>query len=284
MTRWLRRQQESVLFFWIQFSADDGWNMEDGRTSNAEQRAEAACRKKRKIEPTTLLSDMKAKPYHPIRALRTILGQNQAEFAAMIGASKDTVVSWENGRNPLSAPLARRISLVTGVDELSLMQGSDPLLTRYIAPKTPFTLEAYDKHRKTFWGQTPEENVRRRIRPCADTLELLFLAAARAGAGEGCSRLPGLMDSFIQWCHQAREDFELGAEIDAELAKRKAPITLNKSYAGWREMAKTDPTMARSFGFKDNAKKEGQEMLELTIKDTVPVWMPGQSMRARTRR
>jgi len=49
-------------------------------------------------------------------------------------------------------------------------------------------------------------------------------------------------------------------------------------------MAKTDPTMARLFRFKDNAKKEGQEMLELTSKDTVPVWMPGQSMRARTTR
>jgi len=70
----------------------------------------------------------------------------------------------------------------------------------------------------------------------------------------------------------------------ARQIERKAPITLNKSYAGWREMAKTDPTMARSFGFKDNAKKEGQQMLELTVKDTVPVWMPGQSMRARTRR
>jgi DNA-binding XRE family transcriptional regulator len=227
---------------------------------------------------------MKAKPYHPIRALRKILKQTQTEFAATIGAAKDTVVSWENGRNPLSPPLARRISLVTGVDETSLREGREPLLTRYTVPKTAYTLAAYDKHRKTFWGQTPEENVRRRIQPCADTLELLFLAAARSGASEGCSRLPGLMDAFIQWCQQAREDFELGREIDAELAKRKKPITLNKSYAGWREMAKTDPTMARLFGFKDNAKKDDQEMLELTSKDTVPVWTPGQSMRARTTR
>lgn len=224
---------------------------------------------------------MKVKPYHPIRALRTILGQSQAEFAAMIGASKDTVVSWENGRNPLSSTLARRIALVTGVAERSLMKKNGRLMTQYAGSKQYFTVEAFHAYRKTFWGQTPEESVRLRLRPSADTLELLFVAASRADAGEGCSRLPGLVDSFNQWCHQAREDFELGAEIDAELATRKEPLTLNKSYAGWREMAKTDPTMARQFGFKDNAKKEGQEMLELTIKDTVPVWMPGQSMRAR---
>ena len=225
--------------------------------------------------------DMRVKPYHPIRALRKILKQTQAEFAVTIGAAKDTVVSWENGRNPLSPPLARRIALVTGVDERSLMEGQEPLYTRNIKLKNPFSLEAYDKYRKTFWGQTPEENVRRQIGPCADTLELLFLAAARARATEGCSRLPGLLDSFIQWCQQAQQDFELGGEIDAELATRKKPITLNKSFAGWREMAKTDPTMAREFRFKDNPKIDDREMLELSTRDTVPVWSPGQSMRAR---
>ena len=224
---------------------------------------------------------MRVKPYHPIRAMRTILDQNQAEFAAMIGASKDTVVSWENGRNPLSRTLARRIALVTGVSEQSLMKTTGPLLTQYTGTKQHFTVETFHRYRKVFWGQTPEESVRLRLRPCVDTLELLFVAASTSSEREGCSRLPELMDSFIQWCHQAREDYELGAEIDAELATRKGPFTLNKSYTEWREMAKTDPTMARSFRFKENAKKEGQEMLELTIKKMVPVWAPGHSMRAR---
>jgi DNA-binding transcriptional regulator YiaG len=227
---------------------------------------------------------MRKKPYHSIRALRTILGQTQAKFAVMIGASKDTVVSWENGRNPLSPPLARRIALVTGATEQTLMKTSGPLLTQYAGTHQCFTVETFHDYRKTFWGQTPEESVRLRLRPGADTLELLFVAASRAAAREGCSRLPALLDSFIQWCHQAREDFELGAGIDAELAKRKEPLTLTKSYAGWREMAKTDPAMARKFGFKDKRKKEDQEMLELTIKKMVPVWMPGQSMWAGMRR
>jgi hypothetical protein len=89
------------------------------------------------------------------------------------------------------------------------------------------------------------------------------------------------MDAFIQWCQQAREDFELDKEIDAELATRKEPLRLNKSYRQWREMEKTDPKLARHFRFKDNVKKGELEMLELEM-ETVPVWTPGQSMRART--
>jgi DNA-binding XRE family transcriptional regulator len=256
---------------------DGGWMMDDGWRIADDERVEKNERTNRQHNYT------KTKPYHPIRALRKILKQTQAKFAATIGAAKDTIVSWENGRNPLSAPLARRIALVTGVDEVSLLRGGEPLLTRFTVPKAAYTLEAYNKHRKTFWGQTPEENVRRRIRPCADTLELLFLAAARSGASEDCSRLPGLIDSYIQWCQQARVDFELGREIDAELAKRQEPLRFNKSFREWREMAKTDPTMARMFRFKDNRKKGDQEMLEREMKK-VPVWTPGQSMGARTTR
>ena len=58
-----------------------------------------------------------------VRALRKIIGLTQAEFAVMIGASKDAVVSWEIGRNELSATFARRIALVTGVDGRTLRLG-----------------------------------------------------------------------------------------------------------------------------------------------------------------
>ena len=54
-----------------------------------------------------------------VRALRKIIGLTQAEFAVIMGVSKDAVVSWEIGRNELSATYARRIALVTGVDELA---------------------------------------------------------------------------------------------------------------------------------------------------------------------
>ena len=41
-------------------------------------------------------------PNQAVRALRKIIGLTQAEFAVMLGVSKDAVVSWEIGRNELS--------------------------------------------------------------------------------------------------------------------------------------------------------------------------------------
>ena len=62
-----------------------------------------------------------------MKELRKIIGRTQGEFAAMIGASKDAVASWETGRNKLSRQFARRIAFATGVEEGALVRGSGPL-------------------------------------------------------------------------------------------------------------------------------------------------------------
>jgi len=233
---------------------------------------------------------MTAKTNNPIRALRRILGETQGKFAATIGVSKDAVASWETGRNPVSASMARRMAVVTGVDERALMNPELPLLTMSPNPqRRPYTLEEFKRHRKMFWGETAEESVRRQLRPCVDTLELLFRAAANYGQeakgteGAESTRLPGVLGAFIQWCQQTREDFGLGPAIEAELAKRKGTLELTHSYGWWREMAKVDPAMARMMGFKDNPKRRDEENLSLKM-ETVPEWMPGTSMRGATGR
>ena len=66
---------------------------------------------------------MKTKANQSLWELRRILGLTQEEFAAMIGASKDTVASWDAGRNRLSRSFGRRIAFATGVDEESLLDG-----------------------------------------------------------------------------------------------------------------------------------------------------------------
>ena len=221
---------------------------------------------------------MKNKSKQPARMLRKLLGRTQAEFAVLVGASKDAVVSWENGRNPLSATFARRIALATGVDESSLLRGSEPLLARHPFPRRPYTEEDFQRHRKTCWGDSAEENARRQLRPCADALELLFRAAAKASEKEGPARLPGLVDSFRQWCEEIREDLQLDELIEAQLAQRKSHLELNHSYEQWREIAKTDPDLAHTMGFKDDPQQSGEEMLRLSL-ETVPVWRPGRDMR-----
>ncbi len=221
---------------------------------------------------------MKTTTNEKIRELRRILGLTQEEFAAAIGVSKDTVASWETGRNQLSAGMARRMALATGVEERSLREASGPLQAHHPFPRRPFTREEFEQHQKRFWGPNPEAGVRRQLPRCADALELLFTAAARSGAGSGAARLGGVLDAFIQWCEQTREDFQLGEQIEAQLEQRVATLELDRSYAQWREMEKTDPVLVRKFNFVDDPKRRGEERLRRSL-DTVPVWRPGHDMR-----
>jgi len=225
---------------------------------------------------------MKTIASEKIRQLRRLLGLTQGRFAVTIGVSKDAVASWETGRNQLSAGMARRIALATGVDERSLLKGGLTLLT-YALPRRPFTIEEFHQHQEQFWGKSRGQGVQRHLERCGDALELIFRAAEKASEKEGLSRLAGVLDSFIQWCQQTRQDFQLEEGIDAQLEERKAKLELNKSYGQWREMAKKDPVLARKFGFRDDRKQGDQEMLRLSL-ETVPVWMPGQSMRGGRRK
>ena len=215
--------------------------------------------------------------YNNVQALRKIFGQTQAEFAATIGVSKDAVVSWENGRNPLSAGFARRISHATGVDVESL-QGTGELLVYLAQPKRDFTLAEYKLHRKKYWENSNQNSALRLLGPCKDALELIFRAAAKAGEEAETLPLPAVLDTFVQWCRQTEKDFQLIRQIDAQLAERKGELTITRSYGQWRAEAKSNPDMTRKFGFKDNPKRDDQEPLTLSM-ETTPVWAPGWDMR-----
>jgi|ERR1043166_2997741 transcriptional regulator with XRE-family HTH domain len=214
-----------------------------------------------------------------IRALRETIGVTQGELAAMIGASKDTVASWEVGRNKLSRAFARRIALATGVKEEDLLRGRSPLKAHVpMRGDVPFAREIFERHRQSYWGSTDEAAARRHWRNCADALELILMAAARASDGQTAGPLPAVLESFVHWCEQTREDFQLGRAIDELLKERKRELTLTKSYGEWRRMQREDPVMARAMGFKDDPKKDNKEQLRLST-ETYPLWRPGHSMR-----
>jgi len=212
-----------------------------------------------------------------VRAIRKIIGQTQAEFAVMIGASKDAVVSWETGRNKLSAAFARRIALVTGVDGKSLHLGVSVPFSN-----TPdvhvYTAEDFARHQKSEWGRSDEESARRKLEQCREAMELLLLAAVQPDGERIRHRLPGLMDAFIQWCETAREDFKLGPQIDAQLARRPFKAGITQTYREWRAMARQDPAALQAAGFKDDPKKGDREELRLEL-ELVPGWAPGRSMK-----
>lgn len=222
---------------------------------------------------------MKTRHNQALRDLRRILDQSQTEFAAMVGVSKDAVASWEIGRSQISPPLARRITLATGVDEKALLRGRGPLTT-YIpcVGHPPFTAETFERHRSTYWGRSDEAAARQHLKHGADTLGLLLVAAAQPSGGKGPCRLPAVVDSFIQWCERTREDFNLEAGIDAQLAERKGKVVVNHTYREWRAMQKEDPGACRFMGFKDDPKKKDEENLRLEA-ETMPIWWPGRPMR-----
>ncbi len=211
-----------------------------------------------------------------VRALRKIIGLTQAEFAVMIGVSKDAVVSWETGRNELSATLARRIALVTGVDGRRLrLEVSVPFSQE--ADAHVYTKEDFERHQGTEWSGTDEAQAERLAR-CQDTLELLFRAAARADGDPPRQRLPALMDSFTQWCESAREDFKLGPALDEQLAQRRFRAGMTQEYRDWRAMARGNPAGLNAAEFKDDPSRGDKEELRLEV-ELVPGWAPGRSMK-----
>ena len=219
----------------------------------------------------------------------------------MIGASKDTVASWETGRNNLSATFARRIACATGVDGNLLLSGSGALITGSVfdQPKA-FTAEDFKRYRETAWGRSDEEAARQHLAHCVDALELIFLAAAsgenpksegrnpkeirnpKSELGEAekirC-RLPGVLDSFMQWCEGTREDFQLGPQIDEALKQRTFKMGVTMTYGEWRRMYRGDPAALKAAGFKDNPRKKDSEELRLEM-EAAPGWAPGRSMTA----
>jgi transcriptional regulator with XRE-family HTH domain len=211
-----------------------------------------------------------------VRALRKVIGLTQAEFALLIGVSKDAVVSWETGRNELSETFARRIALATGVDGRALRQGiSVPFSTA--EDGHIYTKADYDRHQQTELGMSKDAEAKR-LEYCLDTLQLLFEAAARASEDKRGQRWPGLMDSFRQWGESARVDFDLGPELDGLLAKRRFRAGMTQEYRDWRAMARGNAEGLAAAGFKDDASKGDKEELRLEL-ELVPEWAPGQSMK-----
>jgi transcriptional regulator with XRE-family HTH domain len=222
---------------------------------------------------------MKTKPNRAVREVRKTLKQTQSEFADMIGVTRDAVVSWELGRNRLSRKFARRIALATGAEEKSLLSGEGSV-TMHIPFKgqAAFTAERFEEHRRSYWGRTDEAAARHHFRNCADALELLFLAAARSSDEKSACRLPAVVDSFVAWCRETGEGFQLEGPIRELLGQRTYRQSLTKTYGEWRRMAKEDPAVCRAWRFKDDRKKSDGESLRLEA-ELAPVWQPGYHMR-----
>ncbi len=151
-----------------------------------------------------------------IAQLRKIIGKSQSQFAAMIGVSKHTIISVENGRNQLSEKLKRRIYEATGADLDSN------------SPNDRAQIEHYDIERFRRWRQgfheTSEKSARKQFDEMKTWLRVIFLAAGKSGRAGNRDRLPALRLSLIEWMEEARKNFKLDHQIDELLPEESRHI------------------------------------------------------------
>ena len=141
-----------------------------------------------------------------VAELRKIIGKSQVQFATMIGASKHTIISVENARSGLSPNLASIIQEATGAD-LSQKTLQSPFKV------ANYTRDDFDRLRNKYYPSN-EETARNRIEDMKPWLNVVFLAAAKAGAAGNRDRLPAVCLSFRHWLKETRRKFKLDQEME----------------------------------------------------------------------
>src|ERR1035437_1167265 len=134
---------------------------------------------------------MKKKPNKTVAKLRNLIGKTQEQFAVMLGVSKDTIVSVENGRNRLTPGLASRIHIATGASQSSLLQDTGVVTVGddhgYERDASEYTPESFAKWRKNVFGSDPDDQAGRKraaqffFDHIKGRLEVLLIAATRPG-------------------------------------------------------------------------------------------------------
>jgi DNA-binding XRE family transcriptional regulator len=145
-------------------------------------------------------------PDRLVAELRRVIGKSQAQFAAMIGVSKHTIISVENGRNQLSRNLVKRIQIATGADFSHAKLESPFQVAQY-------THDDFNRWRKTY-HQTSEASARKQFEEMQTWLKVIFLAAAKSGLAGNRDRLPALCLSLGEWLDQSAQNFKLFNEIE----------------------------------------------------------------------
>jgi len=145
-------------------------------------------------------------PGRLVADLRKLIGKSQAQFAIMIGVSKHTIISVENGRNKLSRSLAKKIEVATGAD----------LFERKLA--SPFKVSNYTMADFTRWHETfsrcNETAALKQFDEMKKWLKVILLAAAKPSRDDNSHRFPAVCLSFREWLDETRKHFKLEEEFE----------------------------------------------------------------------
>jgi len=123
---------------------------------------------------------------HPLRKIRTAAGWTQGKCAEMLGVSRDTIQSVENGRLPMSDELALRVRAQTGC---LLTRRTDPdgkeryhVVAGSVESLGTYTREFFEKHRKGMQSWDSED-FQSHVKAVINCVNLLMRAAKRRGGG-----------------------------------------------------------------------------------------------------
>lgn len=174
-----------------------------------------------------------------VAQLRKLIGKSQSRFAAMVGVSKHTIISVENGRNQLSRNLVQRIQMATGANFLAedfrfepvgslplseLRDRLDPraielLRRRYDGTgknANLYTREDFDEWRANFYPSN-DAAARKHFDQIKQWVEIIFRAAAKPGVAGNRDRLPAVRQSLVEWLNETLKNFKLENEVDGLL-------------------------------------------------------------------
>src|ERR1039458_943391 len=180
---------------------------------------------------------MKTKPNKTVAKLREILGKTQAQFAVMLGVSRDTIVSVENGRNRLRPGLAYRIHIATGVNQVNLLENTGVLMTGDQDPYgrgiSEYTRESFEEWRNNVFYEGDDPAGRKKTAQyffdhLKGRIEVLLIAATRPGL-KGRDRFPAVMQSLEGWIAAVYRGFEVAKEGDEVLREETFEIASDRS-------------------------------------------------------
>jgi DNA-binding XRE family transcriptional regulator len=220
---------------------------------------------------------MKKSPNRTVAKLRNIIGKTQEQFALMLGVSKDTIVSVENGRNRLTPGLAYRIHVATGVNQLNLLENTGEVWTgdrdRFGRGIKPYTKEDFERWRKSVYGPDPDDPAAREraaefhFDATKERIEVLLVAATRQGI-KGKDRFPAVMQSLEEWLNYVYCEFNLANEVDQLLRERTFDVVKDTFNVGFlrASIAEGNPF---KFRFKDSKKLKDSDAVEVEFEHYV---------------
>jgi transcriptional regulator with XRE-family HTH domain len=215
---------------------------------------------------------MKKEPNKTVAKLRKLIGKTQEQFAVMLGVSKDTIVSVENGRNRLTPGLAYRIHVATGVNQLNLLENTGILMTgdqdTYGRGISEYTRECFEKWRKDVFDAGDDPAGRKKTAQyffdhLKERIEVLLIAATRPGM-KGRDRFPAVMQSLENWINTVYYEFELAKEVDQVLREETFEIATDTFNVGFLRASIKEGNPFK-FKFKDSKKYKDSDSVKVNF-------------------